>query len=103
VSAIELLLELRRRGIAVDAVGGKVRCRHRPGALPAELAARVRAQRAEVLALLADPDALREAAARAIFGAGEHAVCCRACETEHDPGGPVCPVCHPPARRGAGR
>ncbi len=69
MSAAGLLLELRARNIAVDAVDGHIRCRHRPGALPEELAARVRARREEVLALLADPEALREAAARAIFAA----------------------------------
>ena len=69
MSAVGLLLELRARNIDVDTVDGHVRCRHRPGALLPELAERVRARRAEVLALLADPDALREAAARAIFSA----------------------------------
>jgi len=109
VSAVEVLLELRARNIAVDAVDGKIRCRHRPGALPPELAARVRARRAEVLALLADPEALREAAARAIFGAeadddGRRSAVdagspdprhCFACGGARFAPDDVCLVCHP--------
>jgi len=110
VSAVALLLELRAQGIAVDAAGDRVRCRHRPGALPADLADRVRAHRAAVLALLADPDALRAAAAEAVFDAAPEACPaagtvgesihrpprCRACGHE-GAAGPACPVCHPPA------
>ena len=103
MSAVELLLELRSRGVAVDAVGGKIRCRHTPGALPAELAERVRARREEVLALLADPDALRVAAAQEMFDAEPEPVRCRACGTKRGAGVVACPVCHPPARTGAGR
>ncbi len=111
MSAVTLLLELHARGIAVDVAGGHIRCRHRPGALPPELAGRVRARRGEVLALLADPDVLREAAARAIFDAepdegkrpeGEvtqEGLRCRACRSERDPEMTVCPVCHPPLGR----
>lgn len=102
VSAAGLLLELRHRGIEVDAVDGRIRCRHAPGALPAELAVRVRARRGEVLALLIDPDALRVAVAAAIFDAEEAVVRCRACGTERDAGASACPVCRPSARPGAG-
>ena len=100
MSAAGLLLELRARGVAVDAVDGMVRCRHAPGALQSELAARVRARREEVLALLADPDALRAEAAALIFGAGEEVVPCRACGAERGAAAGPCPVCHP--RPGAG-
>ena len=103
MSAAALLLELRARGIEVDAADGKVRCRHAPGALPAELAARVRGRRDEVLLLLADPDALLVAVARGLFAAEEELVRCRACGTDRDAGRATCPVCHPPARTGAGR
>ena len=95
MSAAGLLLELTALGIEVDAHGGMVRCRHAPRTLPAELAARVRARRQEVLALLADPDALRLAAARELFGAAEERVRCRACGTERGATTPTCPVCHP--------
>ncbi len=108
MSAVTLLLELHERGIAVDIADGHIRCRHRPGALPAELAGRVRARRGEVLALLADPDALREAAAWVIFDAepdgegkrpeGEgtpERLRCRACRSERELEMAVCPVCHP--------
>ena len=103
MSAAALLLELLARGIAVDAVDGKIRCRHAPGALPAELADRIRDCRDGVLALLADPDALREAAAREIFDAEPEPARCRACGTEHDPNAATCPVCHPPAWPRVGR
>ena len=116
MSAVGLLLELRARAVAVDAVDGKIRCRHAPGALPAELAERVRARREEVLALLADPDALREAAAREIFDAAPDGQVrplaeagpapgparCFACGCERGEEVAVCPVCHPapwPPRR----
>ena len=109
MSAVGLLLELRARNIAVDAAGDRVRCRHRPGALPADLADQVRAQRAAVLALLADPDALRASAAEAVFDAVPEArpllstageaipspPRCRACGHERAASGPACPVCHP--------
>lgn len=100
MSAVGLLLELRALDIAVDIMDGQVRCRHAPGALPAELADRVRARRDEVLALLADPDALRAAVARALFDAEEELVRCRACGTARGAGAATCPVCHPPARPG---
>ena len=103
MSAAALLLELRARGIAVDAVEVMVRCRHAPGALPAELAARVRARRGEVLALLADPDALRAEAAALIFAAEEGVVSCRACGSECNAAVAVCPVCHPSAGGRGGR
>ena len=112
MSAAGLLLELRARGIEVDAVGGRIRCRHAPGVLPPALAARVRARREEILALLADPEALREAAARAIFGAeadgGDEPQWatavdrgrCFACGGARFAPDGVCLVCHP--RPGAG-
>ena len=103
MSAAALLLELRARGIAVDAADGMIRCRHVPGALPAELGERVRARRGEVLALLADPDALRADAAALIFAAGEGGVSCRACGAEREAGPGPCPVCHPPAGGRDGR
>ena len=103
MSAVGLLLELRARGIEVDAVGGRIRCRHAPGALPDELAARVRARRGEVLALLADPDALRAEAAGLIFGAGEEVVPCRACGVERGAVARPCPVCHPRPSAGTPR
>ena len=103
MSAAALLLELRARGIEIDVVDGQIRCRHAPGALPAELAGRVRAQRGEVLALLADPDALRLAVAQAIFDAVPDRVRCWACGTERDRRLRACPVCHPPARPEGGR
>ena len=108
MSAVELLLELRARNIDVDALDGHVRCRHAPGALPSELADRVRAKRLEVLALLADPDELREAAARAVFGAdadgGAHTPApagrgttdrCFACGGARFAPDGVCLACHP--------
>jgi hypothetical protein len=67
VSAAEVLLELLEHGIEVDTVGERVRCRHTEGALSPGLAARVREHREEILALLADRDALRLAMATAIF------------------------------------
>jgi hypothetical protein len=103
VSAVGLLLELGQRGVAVDAAGGRIRCRHAPGALPGELAEQVRVARGEVLALLGDPDALRVAAAAAVFDAEEVLVRCRACGAERGAGTPPCPVCHPPVRTRAGR
>jgi hypothetical protein len=69
VSAAAALLELLERGVAVDAVEGRIRCRHADGALPPGLAARVREHREEILALLIDRDALRLAMAAAIFDA----------------------------------
>jgi hypothetical protein len=69
VSAAAVLLELAAVGITVDAIDGQIRCRHREGALSHELAARVRAQRDEILSLLADPDAFRVAMAIEIFDA----------------------------------
>jgi hypothetical protein len=69
VSAASVLLELLERGIAVDVVMGKIRCRHGDGVLSPGLAARVREHRAEILALLADPDALRLTMAAEIFDA----------------------------------
>ena len=102
MSAAGLLLELAARGIGVDAHDGMVRCRHRHGALPDELAARVRARRDEVLALLADPDALRLAAVWELFGAEpDLLIRCRTCGTERGAGTRACPVCHP--RPGAGQ
>ena len=103
MSAPALLLELRARGVAVDAAHGKIRCRHKPGALPPELAERVRARRGEVLALLADPDSLRLAAARGIFDAEPDQLSCRACGTVREPRPGICPVCHPPPCARAGR
>ena len=69
MSAADVLLELLERGIEVDALDGRVRCRHTAGALSSGLAARVREYREEVLALLEDPNALRLAMAAAIFDA----------------------------------
>lgn len=69
MSAAELILELMERGVAVDVVNGQIRCRHAEGALSPGLAARVRANREEILALLVDPDAFRLAMAMAIFDA----------------------------------
>ena len=98
MSAVGLLLELAALGIRVDAVDGQIRCRHSAGALPAELAERVRARRGAVLALLADPDELRAAMARELFDAEEESVRCRACGTERHDGLATCPLCHPPGR-----
>ena len=67
MSAAEVLLELLEHGIGVDAVDGRIRCRHAEGALSPGLAARVREHREEILALLVDRDALRLAMATAIF------------------------------------
>jgi hypothetical protein len=109
VSAVKLLLELRDHHVVVDVVEGQIRCRHRPGALPTGLAERVRARRGEILALLAEPDALREAVARLLFG-GESdkgpsersgkdtqmaARACFACGQEQSSGAAVCTICHP--------
>lgn len=69
MTAAAVLLELLARGVAVDAVGGYLRCRHAEGALSPGLAARVREHREAILALLADRDALRLAMATAIFDA----------------------------------
>jgi hypothetical protein len=67
VSAADVLLELLERGIEVGAVDGRIRCRHAVGALSPGLAARVSEHREEILALLADRDALRLAMVAAIF------------------------------------
>ncbi len=67
MSAAHVLLELIEHGIRVDVVDGRVRCRHTAGALSPGLAARVKEHREEILALLADQDALRLAMATAIF------------------------------------
>jgi hypothetical protein len=69
VSAAEVLLELLERGIRVDAVEGRIRCRHAEGVLTPGLAARVREHRFEILALLADRNALRLAMVAEIFDA----------------------------------
>jgi hypothetical protein len=69
VSAAGVLLELLEHGIAVDHVEGRIRCRHAADALSPGLAARVREHREEIMALLADPNALRLAMAAAIFDA----------------------------------
>jgi hypothetical protein len=69
MSAAAVLLELAAAGITVDAIDGRIRCRHPEGALTHELAVRVRAQRDEILRLLADPDAFRVAMAMEIFDA----------------------------------
>jgi len=114
VSAVALLLELREAGVAVDVVEGRIRCRHRPEALSPDLAERVRGRRSELLTLLADPAALREAVARWIFEAEADGATgmptgkairvatrgCYACGQERDVEGAVCQVCHPrrPAR-----
>lgn len=117
MSAVALLLELREAGVAVDVVEGRIRCRHRPGVLPSELSDRVRERRAEILALLADPDTLREAVARVVFDAAADggakngamkdanpgARICYACGHEYGTEVAVCPRCHPPARAPVGR
>jgi hypothetical protein len=100
VSAAGVLLELRARGIEVDATNAKIRCRHAPGALAAELAERVRERREEILVLLVDPDVLRVAVAQEVFDAEEDVIRCRACGTERTAETASCPTCHPRARRG---
>lgn len=112
MSAAAILLDLVQRGIAVDLVGDRIRCRHAPGVLTLELAGRVRGHRCAVIALLTDPNALRLAAAQAIFGGidggeGTGAVApveeqpttvrCWACGLERSRTTLPCRRCHPPA------
>lgn len=112
MSAVAVLLDLAQRDIRVDLVGDRIRCRYAPGALAPELAGRVRARRREVIELLADPNALRLAAAQAIFGGVEcegtdtvapaenvpPTIQCWACGLERSRTTLPCPRCHPPAR-----
>ena len=99
MSAIIVLLNARRAGIVIDAVGGRLRCRARSGVLTPEMQRRLRAHRDELLALVADPDALRYAAAQEIFDAEPVAapdvVRCYACGFTRNAERHACPICHP--------
>jgi hypothetical protein len=110
MSATAVLRELIDAGIIVDAVDGRIRCRHAAGALSARLAARVREHRDEILTLLTEPGALRTAlptasvdaepmmdddAAQEIINMLPGLISCQACGFERNTEIEVCPVCHP--------
>ncbi|MFN8678791.1 MAG: hypothetical protein U0Z70_20600 [Thermomicrobiales bacterium] len=69
MKAAEVLLELLERDVEVTAAEGQLHLRHVEDALSAELVARVREQKSEILHLLADPDELRLAMVMAMFDA----------------------------------
>ena len=104
MSAAALLADLTAVGITLRVEGQALRFRAPAGTMTAARLAELREHKAEIVRLLADPDALRMAVATAIFD-GEPVpglpvtpapVGCFACGVVRDPREPVCPTCHPP-------
>ena len=94
MSEPDLLAELARAGVVLWREGDALRYRAPAGAMTPDRLDRLRAQKAEVLARLADaartvrveirePEPLR----------------CYACRSVRDQREPVCPTCHPPPGR----
>ena len=110
MSAAALLVDLAGDGVLLRVDGAALRYRAPAGAMTAGRLARLREHKAEIVRLAADPDALRLAAAVAIFDAGPspsgapapRPASCFACGTAGAPDERGCLVCHPRAggRRG---
>ncbi len=108
MSAEALLADLRARGVAVEAVDGRLRCRARPGTLTPSVLDRLRADREAVLAALADPAvpdrsperSAAEEAARiaAAIEAMPDLVKCGTCGFERNREIATCPACNPESR-----
>ena len=108
MSAAALLADLAAAGVVLWADGDALRYRAPAGTMTADRPDLLREHKTEIARLLADPDALRVAAAIAIFDAepvrspiaAVEPARCFACGTERPPDGTACPTCHPaPAMR----
>ena len=104
MSAGDVLAELVAAGVVLSADGDRLRYRAPAGTMTADRLGRLRASKADVLRLVADPEALRVAVAAALFDAEPdpdvlpvEPVRCFACRTALDSGRSVCSTCHPPA------
>jgi len=106
MSAVPVLLDLRARGVDVVLDGNRLRCHARLGVLTADDRDQLRRHKPEIVALLAQPDALLAAEAEAMrrVAADEAAGAalsgvkrCPACRFERNIEIATCPVCHPAA------